>query len=326
MDGTHMNNTRRVFLVTGAMGCIGAWTLYHLRQRGERVVSFDLSDNRARINLLLTPQEQADITFVKGDLTQFEQVFDAVTTHGITHIVHLAALQVPFCRANPVLGAQVNVVGTVNVFEAAKQAGLRHIAQASSIAVYGAPDEYPPGLLATDAPTHPHTLYGVYKVADEGIARVYWQDYQISSTALRPYTVYGLGRDQGVTSEPTQAMQAAAAGVPYAMSFNGTMQFQWASDVAQQFIDTALYPLDGAFGFNLGGTPVAVETVAAMIRRFRPQAAITVAEKRLPFPEGFDDQDLRSHFSTVYDTPLEEGIRQTLDQISERLADGRLQR
>ncbi|MCC6804250.1 MAG: NAD-dependent epimerase/dehydratase family protein [Anaerolineae bacterium] len=319
-----MPDTQRVFLVTGAMGCIGAWTLYHLRRRGEQVVSFDLSDNRARVNLLLTPDEQADIRFVRGDLTDTQQVSAALTAHGVTHIIHLAALQVPFCRANPVLGAQVNVVGTVNIFEAAKQAGLRHVAYASSIAVYGKPDEYPPGLLAADAPFRPHTLYGVYKVADEGIARVYWQDYQISSTALRPYTVYGLGRDQGLTSEPTYAMQAAVAGVPYSITFNGTMQFHWASDVAQQFIDSALYPLDGAFGFNLGGVPVSVETVADLIRRFRPQAAITVAEKRLPFPEGFDDSELRRHFPTVYDTPLEDGIRETLEQMGLRLADGRL--
>lgn len=320
-----MTDTQRVFLVTGSMGCIGAWALYHLHRRGEQVVSFDLSDNRARLNLLLTPEEQAGIRFVQGDLTNFQQIAETVAAHGVTHIVHLAALQVPFCRANPVLGAQVNVVGTVNIFEAAKQAGLRHVAYASSIAVYGAPDEYPPGLLVADAPTNPHTLYGVYKIADEGIARIYWQDHHIASTALRPYTVYGLGRDQGLTSEPTKAMQAAAQGIPYDITFNGTMQFQWASDVAQQFIDSALYPLDGAFGFNMGGQPVSVETVAELIRRYRPEAAISVAEKQLPFPEGFDDSELRRHFKMVYATPLEDGIRQTLDQIGERLADGRLQ-
>ncbi|MFN8447799.1 MAG: NAD(P)-dependent oxidoreductase [Anaerolineae bacterium] len=320
-----MASSQRVFLVTGAMGCIGAWTLYHLRRRGEQVVSFDLSDNRARINLLLTPDEQADILFVQGDLTDFKQVHVAITGHGVTHVIHLAALQVPFCRANPVLGAQVNVVGTVNMFEAVKQAGLRHVTYASSIAVYGTPDEYPPGLLAADAPTHPHTLYGVYKIADEGIARIYWQDEHITSTALRPYTVYGLGRDQGLTSEPTKAMLAAVAGVPYHISFNGTMQFHWASDVAEQFIDAALYPLDGAYAFTLGGTPVSVETVADAIRRYRPQAEVTVAHRLLPFPEGFDDSELRRHFTTIYETPLDEGIRQTMEQIGVRLADGRLQ-
>jgi nucleoside-diphosphate-sugar epimerase len=312
----------RVFLVTGAMGCLGAWTLLHLVQRGERAVSFDLSENRARLDLLMDRQAQEAITFVQGDLTSFDQVASTITTHGVTHIIHLAALQVPFCRANPVLGAQVNVVGTVNMFEAAKQNGIKHLAQASSIAVYGAPNEYPDGLIAADSLPNPHTLYGVYKVADEGIAHVYWGENGISSTALRPYTVYGLGRDQGLTSEPTKAMLAAAAGQPFTIGFGGVMQFQWASDVAQQFIDAAIMPLNGAHSFNLGGTPVSVAHVVDIIHTVRTEAQISVTEKALPFPLGFDDAPLRSAFPTIYETPLEDGIRETIHSFEGALKAG----
>jgi nucleoside-diphosphate-sugar epimerase len=306
------------------MGCIGAWTLYHLVRRGERALSFDLSDNRSRLDLLLDRDQQEAIVFVKGDLTAYDQVADAIARHGVTHVVHLAALQVPFCRAHPVLGAQVNVVGTVNVFEAARQNGLKHLAHASSIAVYGTPDEYPPGLIAPDAPPKPHTLYGVYKVAGEGIAHVYWLENGISSTALRPYTVYGVGRDQGLTSDPTKAMLAAAAGRPFHIGFSGTMQFQWASDVAQQFIDAAHMPQDGARSFNLGGVPTTVDEVAALIRRVKPEAQITVEPKPLPFPNGFDDAPLRAQTGTVYETPLETGIRETIAQFEAALARGLL--
>ncbi len=318
------NHENRVFLVTGAMGCIGAWALYHLAKRGEKAVSFDLSANRSRLNLLLSPQEQEAITFVQGDLTQYATVAEVISGQAITHIIHLAALQVPFCRANPVMGAQVNVVGTVNIFEAARQHGIKHLAHASSIAVYGNPSLYPPGLIAHDAPLLPQTLYGVYKQADEGIAQVYWLENEISSTALRPYTVYGLGRDQGMTSEPTKAMLAAAAGQPFAISFGGVMQFQHASDVAQQFIDAALLPLKGAYRFNLGGTPTSVNEVATLIRAVRPDADISVAERMLAFPEGFDDSALRSHFPDVYETPLSVGIQQTIEQFEKALATGLL--
>ena len=314
--------SERVFFVTGSMGCIGSWTLYHLVQRGERVVSFDLSDDRHRLNLLLSTDELSSITFVQGDLTSFEHVAAAVRAHHITHIVHLGALQVPFCRANPVVGAQVNVVGTVNVFEAARTIGIRHLTQASSIAVYGTPDEYPPGLVVPDAPLHPHTLYGVYKVACEGIAHVYWRENRVSSTTLRPYTVYGVGRDQGLTSDPTKAMLAAAAGKPYRIGFGGAMQFQWASDVAQQFIAAAMNPLDDAVTFNLGGTPRSVSEVAAIIRSLRPGVDITVDEKPLPFPIGCDDTPLREQVDVVYDTPLETGIATTIDQFERALDAG----
>lgn len=321
-----MSDDRRqpVILVTGAMGCVGAWALYHLVQRGLTAVSFDLSDNRSRLDLLLSRDEQQAITFVQGDLTDYAQVNAAFQTYHITHVIHLAALQVPFCRANPVLGAQVNVVGTVNIFEAARQNGVRHIAHASSVAIYGPAERYPTGLIAPDAPPDPTTLYGVYKVADEGIARVYWQDYGVSSIGLRPYTIYGLGRDQGLTSEPTKAMLAAAARRSYHISFGGVMQFQYASDVAQQFIDAALMPADGAPVFNLGGPPTPVETVADIIRRLRPGVEITVGDQQLPFPTGFDDTPLRQQFATVYETPLEVGIEQTLNRFERALREGLL--
>ena len=87
----------RTFLVTGAMGCIGVWTLYHLVKAGERAVSFDLSDDRRRLDLLLSPEEQDQITFLHGDLTHFETVLAAFQEQGITHVIHLGALQVPFC-------------------------------------------------------------------------------------------------------------------------------------------------------------------------------------------------------------------------------------
>jgi nucleoside-diphosphate-sugar epimerase len=304
-----MTNT---YLVTGAMGCIGAWTLYHLVQRGAHAVSFDLSEDRQRLDLLMSQDAQAAITFIKGDLTDTQQVKSVFEQHGITHVIHLAALQVPFCRANPVLGAQVNVTGTVNIFEAARHSGVKHVAAASSIAVYGAPDIYPPGFIQHDAPFQPNTLYGVYKVANEGTARVYWQDYGISSTLLRPYTVYGLGRDQGLTSDPTKAMQAAAKGENFHINFGGKTQMHFASDMAQQFILAADEPLHGAFGFNLGGSPVALAEVARLIMENAPGVTITVGENALPFPEGFDDSALRQHFSTIYETPLAEGIRQTM--------------
>src|SRR6266568_7668328 len=107
----------RTYLVTGAMGCLGAWTIKNLLSAGERVVAFDLSTDTFRLKLLMPDDVVESVPIVKGDITDFAAVERVVLDHGVMHILHLAALQVPFCRANPVLGAQVNVTGTVNVFE-----------------------------------------------------------------------------------------------------------------------------------------------------------------------------------------------------------------
>ena len=168
-------------------------------------------------------------------------------------------------------------------------------------------------------------MYGFYKQGNEGTARIYWQDHKLRSTNLRPYTVYGVGRDQGLTSEPTKAMLAAAAGAPYHISFGGVMAFQLASDVAAQFIEAAENPLEGASGFNLGTPPMQVQDVADIINRIKPGAEVTVADNTLPFPAGFDDSEWKKHLGRVQETPLEDGIHQTIAHFEQCLADGRLQ-
>jgi len=125
------------FFVTGAMGCIGAWVVRNLVQENSSVTVFDLSTDRHRLELIMTADELARVTFIQGDLTQTDTVRDALTDCEATHIIHLGALQVPFCKADPPVGAAVNVLGTVNMFEAAKAAGIRQLVYASSVGVYG---------------------------------------------------------------------------------------------------------------------------------------------------------------------------------------------
>lgn len=303
-----------VYLVTGSLGCIGSWTLRHLVRSGARTISFDLSDNRRRLDLLLRSEEQERITFVQGAITDYEALRDAIEQYGVTRIVHLAALQVPFCKAEPITGAQVNVVGTVNVFEAARQAGIRHLAFASSIAAFGGADG-----------TEPATLYGVYKRANEGTARIYWQDHKVSSIGLRPYTVYGVGRDQGLTSEPTKAMLAAAAGKPYRIGFGGRMQFHYASDVALQFIEAAAVETGGAEVLNLGTSAVSVDEVVEIISRVKPGSRVSNEKKRLAFPEEFPAERLKEVLPGSNETPLEQGVRETIKQFEQLLRERRIE-
>ena len=104
------------FLVTGAYGFIGAWVAHELVRDGRDVVTFDLSSEPRRLRLVLDDAAVDAIPHVAGDIADLATVERALDEHEITHVIHLAALQVPFCRADPPLGARVNVVGTVNVF------------------------------------------------------------------------------------------------------------------------------------------------------------------------------------------------------------------
>lgn len=314
------------FFVTGSLGCIGAWVVRNLVQQGTPVTVFDLGHSKHRLELIMSGDEINRVTFIHNDITDSKAVAQAVQTSRATHIIHLAALQIPFCRANPVLGAQVNVVGTVNVFEAAKQAGLKQVVYASSIAVYGPKSAYPPGLVAHNAPLIPQNLYGVFKQANEGTAQIYRQEAGIASIGLRPYTIYGPGRDQGLTSAPTEAMLAAAAGRPYHIPFGGRSGFQLVDDVAKIFIRAARTPFEGAAVFNIKGSVVHMRQVVDAIEQAEPLARgqITFDDRPLPFPDGQDDSALRQLLGEVPDTPLEEGVAATIRHFKQALLDGRI--
>src|SRR5439155_13964223 len=194
------------FLVTGTLGCIGAWTARLLVDEGVPVVGFDLGTATHRLELVLEPEQREQVTLVRGDITDLGALERALDEHDVTNVIHLAALQVPFCRADPPLGAQVNVVGTVNVFEAVRRSPhpVDQVVYASSIAAYDAIEAGSSG--DAEMKSLPSTIYGVTKRANEGTAHVYWLDHRVSSIGIRPHTVFGPGRDQGLTSAPTVAM------------------------------------------------------------------------------------------------------------------------
>jgi nucleoside-diphosphate-sugar epimerase len=318
------------FLVTGAMGCIGAWVVRRLVHENTPVTVFDLSNDPRRLRLLLTSDELARVNFVSGDITNLAALERALDEHAITHLIHLAALQIPFCKADPPLGARVNVVGTVNVFEAVKR--RKHIGKvvyASSVAVYDTADAYPAGTpLTHDAHLNPHTLYGVYKQANEGTARVYWQDDRVSSLGLRPYTVYGVGRDQGLTSAPTKAMFAAAVGQPYRISYGGQNDFNYTDDVARIFIAAARAPFEGMDIVNVHGTAAHMPEVVAAIEAAAPEmkGQITFEEKALPFPGEVDGAPLARVIGALPITPLAEGVAWTVKRFRELVGEGKMKR
>jgi nucleoside-diphosphate-sugar epimerase len=316
------------FLVTGALGCIGAWTVRTLVRRGLPVVTYDLGSDRRRLRLLMTPEELERITFVTGDITSLEQLEAALDAHEINRVIHLAALQVPFCRADPPLGARVNVVGTVNVFEAVKRQGNRMgpVVYTSSIGMYALEDADPrTGRLSSTATAHPLNHYGVYKLANEGNARVYWLDDSVSSIGLRPMTVYGVGRDQGMTSGPTKAIVAAVLGQPFIVPFRGPTLYQYAEDVARTLVAASLSDVRGAHVFNLPGVVADGPAFLAAIDAAVPGASDLIAfdPVDLPFPSEIDHDGIEA-LGDLPLTPFTAGVGATVS-ILRGLADaGRL--
>ncbi|HEX3467054.1 MAG TPA: NAD(P)-dependent oxidoreductase [Candidatus Elarobacter sp.] len=291
-------------LVTGGRGFIGAWTTRALLDAGHSVRVFDVHDVRDTFDALVGDERTASgrIEHVRGDITEPSDVDRAVG--GCEAIVHLAAILIPAARKDPVLGARINVLGTLYVFEAAKRNEIRGIAYASSAAVFGPDDGIHP---------EPRTLYGAYKLCNEGCARAYWDDAGIRSIGLRPSTVYGPGRELGVTADPTLAMRAAAKGEPYTIRFTGATGMDFVEDVGTIFARAATETPDGAHAFSLQGQLATTGDILAAIHAVVPDAKITAEGAELMFAAELDEKPLHGLLPDLHRTSLAEGTKSTID-------------
>lgn len=310
------------YFITGAQGCIGSWIVKALIERGDQTVVFDRSDDSRRLNAIMSEKDLAKVRFITGDITDGASVLAALAESEAAKVIHLAGLQVPTCRVEPVAGALVNVVGTLNVFEAARKLGLKRVVYASSAAVYGMHDDD----IALDetAACEPTTHYGVFKRANEGNARIYFLDHGINSVGLRPLTVYGVNRDTGLTSDPTKAMKAAVLGRPFHIRFGGATDFQYVADTAAAFIACADRAPDGAHVFNLHGETVSVDRIASFINSTVDDNLISFGGPPIPIAAAMDDSAINRVIGSLPSTPLEAGVRQTIEQFAALRDEGRL--
>jgi len=262
-----------------------------------------------RILREIAGDEADSVEWVQGDITDGAALAEAA--RGCSSIIHLAALLTPACKADPILGAKVNLIGTLNVFEAAKANGIARIAYASSAAVFG-PDN--------GATPLPVTQYGAFKLACEGSARAYWHDEGIASVGLRPTVVYGPGREGGLTAGPTLACREAVRGNAYTIGYSGPQDMVFVADVAAAFVAAATVPYDGAHAFSLGGSCEDLEDVISSITAEVPGARIYFTGPPVPMAAEIAASEGRSLLGVIPFTPLRDGISQTVAHYRAQLA------
>ena len=298
-------------LVTGAGGCIGAWTVAILARSGVPVVAFDLREDRARPAMVMGSDAAAALTWETGDIADAARLNAVCDSHEVRAIIHLAGLQVPFCKADPAAGARVNVEGTINVLEAARRLELKRLVYASSTAVHGMP---PGGPVIS-------TLYGAYKLANEYTAKVYWLDWGVPSVGIRPNVVYGVARDQGMTSGASVAIAHAARGTPYEIAFGGEVSWLYAGEAAAAFIAAVCRDGEDAPVFDLNGTCMRVEDALSLLSDLVPDHKVTTTGTPLPVPPDLSDGPIRAHLGDYPSVTPAEGIRMTLEAFRRLGAD-----
>jgi UDP-glucose 4-epimerase len=316
------------FLVTGGTGFIGWRVVRAILGRGIPVVVAELSaDPQVRERLQQEGGER--VSFVSCDVAEFSDVARVFRLHpDLSHAVHLAYLMSAEVEANPHLGVRVNVLGMVNLFEAALNYRLKRLVFTSSETVYGASQKVYGDRPLTEsdfcAPGDHFFTYGVMKILNEFMAQKYVQKHGISLACARPPVVFGHGRKRGAVLWAEQFVSLPAIGKPVSLPFPAKTRDCWVyvDDCAEQLIRLALKPQLSHFAYNSTGHAVEAGEFARLVRHWLPAAEFTFDESK-PGTPLVDDLDGSRMIQETGFTPrsLQDGI---LAHINEARAEAGL--
>ncbi|RSD25098.1 NAD-dependent epimerase [Mesobacillus subterraneus] len=181
-------------LVTGAAGFIGFHVCNRLLIEGYEVIGADnineYYDVKLKLERLRILEEQRNFRFYKFDLEAAMPLYAIFENHGVDIVINLAAQAgVRYSILNPHAYVQSNITGFLNILEACRDFGVKHLIYASSSSVYGANGKIP--FSASDPIDHPISMYAASKKANELMAHTYSHLFNIPTTGLRFFTVYG---------------------------------------------------------------------------------------------------------------------------------------
>jgi UDP-glucuronate 4-epimerase len=228
-------------LLTGAAGFIGMTVALRLLARGDEVVGLDnlndYYDVTLKENRLKRLLPHADFRFVKMDVADRQRMAALFAVEKFDRVIHLAAQAgVRYSLQNPHAYIDSNIVGFMNILEGCRHAEVQHLVYASSSSVYGGNTQMP--FSEHDSVDHPVSLYAATKKANELMAHTYSHLYDLPTTGLRFFTVYGpWGRPDMALFLFTRAI---LEGRPIDVFNHGNMQrdFTYVDDIAEGVIRT----------------------------------------------------------------------------------------
>ena len=293
-------------LVTGGAGFIGSHSTEALLADGARVTVFDNFSSGKRDNLVAHER----LTVIDGDIRDRAAV--AAAMKGVTHVLHLAAqIFVRLSIEDPSDSCSQNVLGFVNVLDAARTRGVQRVVFASSAAVYGVPDRLP---LDEDSPLAPISPYGLEKQIDEQYGALFGELYGLSNFALRYFNVYGPRQDPSSQYAGVISKFAALLGRREALTVFGdggqSRDFVYVKDVARCNVTALKGDYGGVCNVGTGKSVTLLELIDGLAARIGARPEVNFAPPVLGDirQSAMRPERLRSLLGYVPQTSLAEGL------------------
>jgi dTDP-glucose 4,6-dehydratase len=310
-----MNWTGRPVLVTGAAGFIGSHLAERLVELGAQTRAFVHYNALDSAGWLDESPVRARLEVVAGDLGDRDGLRRACD--GVDIVFHLAALiAIPYSYRAPVSYVRTNVEGTLNVLQAALDAGARRVIHTSTSEVYGTAQSVPIG------ETHPlsgQSPYAATKIGADKIAEAFHRSFNLPIVTVRPFNTYG-PRQSARAIVPTIVSQVLADRPVQLGNVTPTRDLTFVADTVSGFIAAA--EADKAVGgtFNLGtGREIAIGDLASLIGRIARRQVSVVSDSRRVRPSASEVERLAADNRLAREvlgwTPrvtLEEGLDRTI--------------
>jgi len=226
----------RSVLVTGAGGFIGGHVVERLVNDGARVRALCRYNSRNERGTLdwLAPEVTADVEVILGELRDVESVSDAVA--GMDVVIHLGAqIAIPYSYVNPRDFIEVNVLGTLNVAEAARRHSVARVVHTSTSEVYGSAQTVP---MTETHPLEPQSPYAASKLAADKLIDSYHRSFDLPACVVRPFNTYG-PRQSARAIIPTIISQALAGSTLRLGSLTPRRDLTFVADTAAGFVAAA---------------------------------------------------------------------------------------
>jgi nucleoside-diphosphate-sugar epimerase len=312
-------------LVTGGTGFIGAYVVRDLVQSGDRVVCFDIAPNAQLLTDVVPAEHLQRVTVVRGDVTEWSQLFHTLRAQRVDKVIHLASLLTSSSEANFPRALKVNCQGTNHIFEGAALLGLEKVVWASSVAVFGPRSLGPEGIVLNDAPQDPQTVYGACKSYNEQMALHYARKYDLDVIGLRFTLVYGYGKTEtvargsgvGYLSEliDKPALGQGPCVVPYG---DDQMDWLYVEDVARAVGLASQAGRTRTKAFTVRGDLRPMREVFDYVRRLLPQAEMTLQPGRYRQTWRFDGSATHDEIGYAPEVTIEEGIKRNINRLRQQ--------
>lgn len=320
-----MNVDGAKILVTGGAGLIGSSTI-DLLLRHHSPAKIVIFDNlvRGRTDNVEKALTDCRVSLVRGDIRDRDAIHRAM--HGIDAVLHMAALRITACAADPREALEVMCDGSFNVVDAARSAGVKRMVAASSASVYGLADSFP-----TPESQHPYnnqTWYGASKVLLEGLLRSYYAMFGFPYVAMRYFNVFGPRMDiHGKYTEVLiRWMERIAAGESPLILGDGTqtMDFVYIDDVARANVLALQSDIEDHVFNVASGCETSLRSLAAALLKvmgsnlkpeYGPERSVNPVSRRLA-----DTTKAEQQLGFTAEVALEDGLRRMVQWWQETRA------